>query len=39
MLDDFLQELHVDPAILGSERLARYSPVNSDCGRHTSPGF
>lgn len=24
---------------LGSERLARYSPVNSDCGRHTSPGF
>jgi hypothetical protein len=23
----------------GSERLARYSPVNSDCGRHTSPGF
>jgi len=22
-----------------SERLARYSPVNSDCGRHTSPGF
>ena len=21
----------------GSERLARYSPVNSDCGRHTSP--
>jgi hypothetical protein len=26
-------------ACLGSERLARYSPVNSDCGRHTSPGF
>jgi hypothetical protein len=25
-------------AWLGSERLARYSPVNSDCGRHTSPG-
>ena len=24
---------------LGSEQLARYSPVNSDCGRHTSPGF
>lgn len=24
---------------LGSERLARYSPVNSDCGRHTSHGF
>ena len=24
---------------LGSERLARYSPVNSDCGRDTSPGF
>jgi hypothetical protein len=24
---------------LGSERLARYSPVHSDCGRHTSPGF
>ena len=24
---------------LGSERLARYSPVNSDGGRHTSPGF
>ncbi len=24
---------------LGSERLARYSPVNSDCGWHTSPGF
>ena len=23
----------------GSERLARYSPVNSDCGRHTSAGF
>ena len=23
----------------GSERLARYSPVNSDCGKHTSPGF
>jgi len=23
----------------GSERLARYSPVNSDCGRHTSPGL
>jgi hypothetical protein len=22
----------------GSERLARNSPVNSDCGRHTSPG-
>jgi len=26
-------------AWLGSERLARHSPVNSDCGRHTSPGF
>ena len=26
-------------AWLGSERLARYSPVNSDCGPHTSPGF
>jgi hypothetical protein len=26
-------------AWLGCERLARYSPVNSDCGRHTSPGF
>jgi hypothetical protein len=26
-------------AWLGSERLARYSPVNSDCGRHPSPGF
>jgi hypothetical protein len=26
-------------ASLGFERLARYSPVNSDCGRHTSPGF
>jgi hypothetical protein len=26
-------------AWLGSERLARYSPVNSNCGRHTSPGF
>jgi len=26
-------------AWLGSERLARYSPVNSDSGRHTSPGF
>jgi len=25
------------PAWQGSERLARYSPVNSDCGRHTSP--
>ena len=24
---------------LESERLARYAPVNSDCGRHTSPGF
>ena len=24
---------------LGSEQLARCSPVNSDCGRHTSPGF
>jgi hypothetical protein len=24
---------------LGSERRARYSAVNSDCGRHTSPGF
>ena len=24
---------------LGSERLARYSPVTSDCGRHPSPGF
>ena len=24
---------------LGSERLARYSPVNSDCGRHTSFGL
>jgi hypothetical protein len=24
---------------LESERLARYSPVNSDFGRHTSPGF
>jgi hypothetical protein len=24
---------------LGSERLARYSPVNSDCGGHTSLGF
>ena len=23
----------------GSDRLARYSPVNSDCGRQTSPGF
>jgi len=23
----------------GSERLARYSPVNSDYGRHASPGF
>ena len=28
-----------ESAWLGSERLARYSPVNSDCGRHTSPGF
>jgi Domain of unknown function (DUF4410) len=26
-------------AWLGSERLARYSPVNSDGGRHPSPGF
>lgn len=26
-------------AWLGSERLARYSPVNSDCGRHKSSGF
>jgi hypothetical protein len=26
-------------AWLGSERLARYSLVNSDCGRHTSPGL
>ena len=26
-------------AWLGSERLAQYSPVNSDCGRHTSTGF
>jgi hypothetical protein len=26
-------------AWLGSERLARYSPINSDFGRHTSPGF
>jgi hypothetical protein len=26
-------------AWLGSERLARYSPVNSDSGRHTSAGF
>ena len=26
-------------AWLGSERLARYSPVNSDCERHTSPSF
>jgi len=26
-------------AWLGSERLARCSPVNSDSGRHTSPGF
>lgn len=25
-------------ARLGSERLARYSPVNSDSGRYTSPG-
>jgi len=25
-------------AWLGSERLARYSPVNSDCSRNTSPG-
>jgi hypothetical protein len=25
-------------AWLGSERLARYSPVNSDCERHASPG-
>jgi hypothetical protein len=24
---------------LKSERLARYSPINSDRGRHTSPGF
>jgi hypothetical protein len=24
---------------LGSERMARYSPVNSNCGRHTFPGF
>ncbi|MGA7631354.1 MAG: DUF4410 domain-containing protein [Terriglobales bacterium] len=24
---------------LGSERMARYSPVNSECGRHTSPGL
>lgn len=23
----------------GSERMARYAPVNSDCARHTSPGF
>lgn len=23
----------------GSDRLARYSPVDSDCGRHASPGF
>jgi hypothetical protein len=28
-----------ESAWLGSERLARYSPVNSDCGRNTSPGF
>jgi hypothetical protein len=27
-----------ESAWLGSERLARYSPVNSDGGRHTSPG-
>jgi hypothetical protein len=26
-------------AWLGSERLARYSPVNPDYRRHTSPGF
>ena len=26
-------------AWLGSERLARYSPVGPDYGRHTSPGF
>lgn len=26
-------------ASLGFERLARYSPVNSDYGRRTSPGF
>ena len=26
-------------AWLGSQRLARYSPVNPDYGRHTSPGF
>ena len=26
-------------AWLGSERLARYSPVSPDYGRHTSPGF
>jgi hypothetical protein len=26
-------------ASLGSERLARYSPVNSDTGRRTSPAF
>ena len=26
-------------ALPGSERLARYSPINSDCGRHTAPGF
>ena len=26
-------------ASLESERLARYSPVNPDYGRHTSPGF
>jgi hypothetical protein len=28
-----------ESAWLGSERLARYSPVNSDCRRYTLPGF
>jgi hypothetical protein len=27
-----------DSAWLGSEELARYSPVNSDCGPPKSPG-
>jgi len=26
-------------SVEGGERLARYSPVISDCGRQTSPGF
>ncbi len=34
-----IAEVIKQSAWLGSERLARYSPANSDCGRHISPGF